>query len=132
MLSARLKRKRISKLSPKRKESGEKGYVGYQPPTLSVSWGFLINNKFCGLRSMWQTLWSRRYLSANASCCRNLRQTLSGSLCFFFMKLDKSPPSQYSMTMYICLFCTLHMHCLFSSRKKDTSIENDFLSVVRD
>lgn len=121
------------KVIPQKRQRWEKRRVGYQPPTLSTNWGLLINSKFCGFRSMWQTLWSRRYFSANASCCRNLRHVLSGSLCFFFMKLDKSPPSQYSITMYMCLFVRTYA-CFFIFQGKRYVDREWFLirSVVRD
>ncbi|CAD6234290.1 GSCOCG00007726001-RA-CDS [Cotesia congregata] len=50
---------------------------------------------------MWHTLLERKYLSASASCCKNLWHTFSGNLCFLFMNVDRSPASQYSITMYI-------------------------------
>lgn len=79
----------------------KKSTENYQnvPATLSIKTGFLISKRFCGFKSMWQTLWLRRYLSARASCCKNFRQTCSANLCFRLIKLDRSPPSQYSITI---------------------------------
>ena len=69
------------------------------PPTFKVSFGLATNSKFCGFKSMWQTLLSRKYFKAKASCCKNFLQQFSESLCFSFMKFERSPPLQYSITM---------------------------------
>jgi hypothetical protein len=50
---------------------------------------FLVSNRFCGLRSKWLILLSRRYRSASASILMNILTVFSDNLLLFLMNDDK-------------------------------------------
>ncbi len=69
----------------------------HSPPILTIVLATVFRSRLWGFRSMWEMLFSRRYISANAICCRNRRAKGSRRPRLDFTKAARSPPLQYSM-----------------------------------
>jgi len=79
------------------------------PKSPSLIMLFLVRKMFCVLRSRWRMCSSCMYWSASEIWMNQLITSASGKyrMRLFSISVDRSPPSQYAMTMHSCrLLCT--------------------------